>query len=328
VASNIVERKLAAILAAWVSGTLLADDSSFRIPAAEATLAKTLSLAPNHAWAHYLLGIIKIFTNRTAQGIAECEHALALDRNLAAAHRYIGDAKYFVDRSEETKILNRKSFGLTPSDSNPAAGRTRTGFIRPGRAVTRFRPAGDINQKSSFGRRLRNPRSARISSEGAKQPLPQERRRFRRTKSSVPGRYMLDDRREFPCHSIDISPGGIGLMAPVPGEIGTRVVVYLEQIGRIEGFIVRELENGFAVKIVARESRRPLFQGLEAECQISCGRSPRENVFRVDPGGSAAKASTAVPDGAGRLSAGHPELMHFVSARGVRRQAEANLEHD
>jgi tetratricopeptide (TPR) repeat protein len=232
VASNIVERKLAAILAAWISGTLLADDSSFHIPAAEATLTKTLSLAPNHAWAHYLLGIIKIFTNRTAQGIAECEHALALDRNLAAAHRYIGDAKYFMDRSEETKILNRKSFGLTPSDSNPAAGRTRTGFIRPGRAVTRFRPTGDINQKSSFG-------SARISSEGAKQPLPQERRRFRRTKSSVPGRYMLEDRREFPCHSIDISPGGIGLMAPVPGEIGTRVVVYLEQIGRIEGFIVR-----------------------------------------------------------------------------------------
>jgi hypothetical protein len=82
-------------------------------------------------------------------------------------------------------------------------------------------------------------------------PLPQERRRFRRVKLSVLGRYMLEDRREFPCQTIDISPGGVGLVAPVQGPIGSRVIVYLEHIGRIEGVIVRELENGFAMTIVA-----------------------------------------------------------------------------
>ena len=29
------------------------------------------------------LGCVQIYTNRAAQGIAECERALALDRNLA-----------------------------------------------------------------------------------------------------------------------------------------------------------------------------------------------------------------------------------------------------
>ncbi|HEV3247783.1 MAG TPA: PilZ domain-containing protein [Beijerinckiaceae bacterium] len=82
-------------------------------------------------------------------------------------------------------------------------------------------------------------------------PVPQERRRFRRVKLSVLGRYMLEDRREYPCQTIDISPGGVGLVAPVQGPIGSRVIVYLEQIGRIEGVVVRELENGFAMTIVA-----------------------------------------------------------------------------
>ena len=39
-----------------------------------------------------ILGIVQIFTNRAIQGIAECERALALDRNLANAHAAIGFA--------------------------------------------------------------------------------------------------------------------------------------------------------------------------------------------------------------------------------------------
>jgi len=87
-------------------------------------------------------------------------------------------------------------------------------------------------------------------------PVPQERRRFRRVKLSVLGRYMLEDRREFPCQTIDISPGGVGLVAPVTGEIGSRVIVYLEHIGRIEGVIVRQLDNGFAMTISAPQRKQ------------------------------------------------------------------------
>jgi hypothetical protein len=37
------------------------------------------------------------------QGIAECEHALELDRNLAHAHATIGLGKIFIGRAEETE---------------------------------------------------------------------------------------------------------------------------------------------------------------------------------------------------------------------------------
>ena len=52
--------------------------------AAEAKVTKALSSVPDHARGHMVLGYIDIFTKRAAEGIAECEHALALDRNLAA----------------------------------------------------------------------------------------------------------------------------------------------------------------------------------------------------------------------------------------------------
>src|SRR6516225_3208199 len=59
---------------------LLTDDWSARFTSAEATLTKALSLDPNHASAHAVLGQVQIFTKRPAQGIAQCEHALVLDR--------------------------------------------------------------------------------------------------------------------------------------------------------------------------------------------------------------------------------------------------------
>ncbi len=51
---------------------------------------RVLSLAPNHALVYLTLGNSQIFTKRAVQGIAECQQALALDRNLARAHDFIG----------------------------------------------------------------------------------------------------------------------------------------------------------------------------------------------------------------------------------------------
>jgi hypothetical protein len=103
-----------------------------------------------------------------------------------------------------------------------------------------------------------NPHQLMISVEQVKHvaAVPLERRRFRRVPLSVLGRYMLEDRREFPCQTIDVSPGGVALVAPVVGEIGSRVIVYLEHIGRIEGAIVRRLESGFAMTIVAPQRKQ------------------------------------------------------------------------
>jgi TolB-like protein/class 3 adenylate cyclase len=95
----------------------LTDDRAARLAAAEATLTKVLSLAPNHAVAQYVLGNVYILTNRAAEGIAMCEHALALDRNLAAAHAVIGLAKYFTGRAEETESHVLEALRLSPRDT-------------------------------------------------------------------------------------------------------------------------------------------------------------------------------------------------------------------
>lgn len=88
------------------------------------------------------------------------------------------------------------------------------------------------------------------------QPKAQERRRHSRVKIALLGRYMLADRREFPCQTIDISPGGLSITAPVVGEIGERVIVYLDHLGRLEGQIVRRVPNGFAMTIAAPLRKR------------------------------------------------------------------------
>jgi tetratricopeptide (TPR) repeat protein len=89
-----------------------------RLAAAEATLTKVLSLAPNHAMAHCLAGLVQIYSKRAALGIAECERALALDRNLALAHALIGFAKYVSGRGEETEAHVLEALRLSPRDSN------------------------------------------------------------------------------------------------------------------------------------------------------------------------------------------------------------------
>jgi TolB-like protein len=82
---------------------IIAGDPPSRLAAAETAVIKALSLAPQHALAHAVLGFIQILTNRATQGIAECARALALDHNLAIAHGWIGLAKMYIGSSEETE---------------------------------------------------------------------------------------------------------------------------------------------------------------------------------------------------------------------------------
>jgi TolB-like protein/class 3 adenylate cyclase/Tfp pilus assembly protein PilF len=108
-------------------GTALVDTNSFQLTdnraahmaEVEAVLIKALRIAPQHAWAHMLLGVVQMYTNRAARGIAECERALVLDRNLVNAHAFIGIAKHFLGRSVETETHVNEALHLSPHD--PAA---------------------------------------------------------------------------------------------------------------------------------------------------------------------------------------------------------------
>ena len=96
---------------------LFVTDPMAAFAAAEAKLTKALSSVPDHARGHLWLGLVDIFTKRAAEGIAECEHALALDRNLADAHASIGFGKIFIGRAEETEAHIAEALRLSPRDT-------------------------------------------------------------------------------------------------------------------------------------------------------------------------------------------------------------------
>jgi hypothetical protein len=84
----------------------------------------------------------------------------------------------------------------------------------------------------------------------------EERRRFQRVRVDLLGRYMLPDRREFPCQVVNMSPGGMALVAPVSGQPGERVIAYVDHLGRLEGHVARLFPNGFAMTISATQRKR------------------------------------------------------------------------
>jgi hypothetical protein len=86
--------------------------------------------------------------------------------------------------------------------------------------------------------------------------LSAERRRFQRVKVNLLGRYMLADRREFPCQVVNMSPGGMAVIAPVSGAPGERIIAYVDHLGRLEGHIARVFQNGFAMTISATSRKR------------------------------------------------------------------------
>ena len=114
-----VDAMVGAAFADYVRGSAsLPDDRAALLARAEATLNKALSLAPEHALAHFGLARVQAQTNRALQAIAECERALLLDRNLAGAHTIIGVAKWFIGRGEETEAHINEALRLSPRDTN------------------------------------------------------------------------------------------------------------------------------------------------------------------------------------------------------------------
>ncbi len=81
-------------------------------------------------------------------------------------------------------------------------------------------------------------------------------RQFQRVDLTLFGRYMLANRQEFPCQILNMSPGSAALMTPNLGEVGERVIAYVDLIGRLEGKILRIFEQGFAMSINATERKR------------------------------------------------------------------------
>ena len=79
---------------------------------------------------HMWLGLVDIFTKRACEGIAECEHALALDRNLASADAAIGFGKILIGRAEETEAHIAEALRLSPRDTTAFVWMTHVGLAK------------------------------------------------------------------------------------------------------------------------------------------------------------------------------------------------------
>ncbi len=83
-----------------------------------------------------------------------------------------------------------------------------------------------------------------------------DQRKYRRIRVRLSGRFMREDRQEYACYTNDISAGGMNVSAPVNCEPGEYLVFYIQEIGRIEGYVVRNHDDGFAIAIEASRHKR------------------------------------------------------------------------
>lgn len=83
-----------------------------------------------------------------------------------------------------------------------------------------------------------------------------EEGRFQSVRVSVLGRYMLADRREFPCQIVEMSPGDASVIAPVSGMPGEKIIIYLDHLGRVEGSITELIEGGFRMDLQSSPRKR------------------------------------------------------------------------
>lgn len=76
-----------------------------------------------------------------------------------------------------------------------------------------------------------------------------DRRRHKRLRIDLGGRFMRADQTEHRCRLRDISISGAALITPAPVQPGEHIVCYMDEVGRLEGPVYRKLADGFVFTI-------------------------------------------------------------------------------
>jgi len=82
-----------------------------------------------------------------------------------------------------------------------------------------------------------------------------ERRRYRRVDLSIKARVLKANGEEEPCLVVNISAGGALLKAVNPPAAGEHVVLYIDEVGRHEGQVIRSARHFFAVDYRGRRAK-------------------------------------------------------------------------
>lgn len=83
-----------------------------------------------------------------------------------------------------------------------------------------------------------------------------ERRRYKRHELTLLGRFMRADKQEYTCRLHDISLGGASILSDILPDDQERVITQFEEIGLLEGNVVRVFADGFAIQFTATHRRR------------------------------------------------------------------------
>lgn len=87
----------------------------------------------------------------------------------------------------------------------------------------------------------------------------EDRRLHRRFALPLAGRFMRADKSEQTCVIKDVSVGGVAVVHGETSEHvtqGERVIVYVDQLGGLEGVVVRVWNDGFAFGLTATQYKR------------------------------------------------------------------------
>jgi hypothetical protein len=116
--------------------------------------------------------------------------------------------------------------------------------------------------------------------------LTGDRRRYTRVKLALSGRYLTPDGSEYPCSTVDVSPGGVRLKGPRVCAPGSHVIVYIRDLGRLEGVVVRTVSDGFALALdcTPRKTER-LLSRIEWLLDRNAGGAERRASPRFEPDG-------------------------------------------
>lgn len=83
-----------------------------------------------------------------------------------------------------------------------------------------------------------------------------QKRRYPRYALSLPGRFMRADKLDHPCRLINISVESAAMTTPVPLHVGEKLIVYLMDLGGLEGTVARLFPDSFALMISATQRKR------------------------------------------------------------------------
>lgn len=84
----------------------------------------------------------------------------------------------------------------------------------------------------------------------------QVQRAFQRVSVSLEGRLMVPSQDEYVCLTVDMSPGDVRFICAARPLAGDRIIAYIDNIGRIEGSVVKTTDDGFVISIVATDRKR------------------------------------------------------------------------